>query len=98
MEGPKKTTKKRPGIFRASLRGRAVIVQVLRDYGLSWDDIAEHFRSDFALGNATGGHFASEWSRLKKEGLEISAEERAEYRRSLIMRESGYLGWGVVHV
>lgn len=75
--------KKRPGVFRNALRGRAAVIQVLLDIGMSWAEIASHFAEDRWLGGASREHFMSEWSRLKKEGLAFSPSELELVRGSL---------------
>lgn len=87
--------KKRGGIFRRSLRGRAEVVQVLRDIGMSWAEVAAHFSRDSGLGNSSGGHFSSEWSRLKSEGLEVNPVEVELLRRQLLEARGSVVGWQI---
>lgn len=88
--------KKRKGIFRGAVRGRAAVIQVLLDFGLSWNEVADHFAQDAALGNASGAHFASEWSRLRGEGYVVNEELCASLKAKLLDRDSVFAGWGVV--
>ena len=79
--------KKRNGIFRQALKGRLSAVRVLRDLGLSWAEIASHFKDDDSLGGASGRHFSSEWSRLHGMGFEPCADECRIIKERLL--ESG---------
>lgn len=86
--------KKRKGVFRAALRGRLAVIQALRDLGLSWQEVAFHFRDDEMLGGASGRHFCSEWSRLGSAGLRPSNNETAACREMLLKR--GGSDWMII--
>jgi hypothetical protein len=92
------TRKKRAGVFRSAVSRRSSFIQAMRDVGLSWSEVARHFASDVALGNASAEHFSSEWSRLGRQGrLNINERIRCKLRDELLLRlhEGGLSGWGV---
>lgn len=81
--------KKRKGIFRAALKWRLSAVQVLRGLGMSWAEIAFHFKDDVALGGASGRHFSSEWSRLHGMGFAANADECLKHKADLLLCDKG---------
>jgi len=81
--------KKRKGIFRQALKGRLSAVKVLRDLGMSWAEIAAHFKDDDSLGGASGRHFSSEWCRLHGMGFVPSETECRDFRERLLVSGAG---------
>lgn len=81
--------KKRKGIFRTALKGRLPVVQVLRDLGMSWAEIACHFKEDESLGGASARHFCSEWSRIHGMGLKADSNECLSHKVNLLLSDKG---------
>jgi len=83
------------GGFRSALKGRADVIQTLRDNGMRWKDIAKHFADDRMLGRHSAAHFMSEWSKLRSSGLVITPERCQLLRQQPPQQEDGYSGWQV---
>lgn len=74
--------------FSRKLEACGEWVEALREFGMTWQEVAEYFSEDAVLSVGSANRFSKEWYRLKKRGFALNKKKVRVYLDEILVSGS----------